>query len=936
MKTGDISIKSQLMAICVILVTIPVIGLGILSYNSAKEAILKNIKESLKAQCLDWFITTRAYYDLVEGNKDAALDKTKDIATSQAKGVQELISKNIGAQVDADTLKEPLLRARRYEKNMLLFSFAMDEFSAYVKEFDLAMAEVSGVLERAKKLGINTEAVDKALSEYDRVMRIVKMRERVTGGVNDKEVELAGSELESQFDNMINQMSSRQMDTQLIDLLASTVVGQNGYIYILDYEGNYILSKNRVRDGENIWYAENQDGKFVFRDVIVIGKSLKEGEIGHSAYNWRDSIEDKENQKVVAIMHIPQKEWIVAVAFYPQDLLAADFEEIKKEQLKDLMARQKIGQSGYLCLIGAQGEKRGRYILSENRTRDGQDALLDKDVQGKLFISEIVESASSLDPGESRIISYLYQGRGSSSPRLKILAYTYFQPWDWMIAAVAYLDEFFKGVNNIRNQIVFVCVLAIVLGSSVAYIFASKMTDTFTQLADKMDSVARGRLDVQMGDIRALETKNEIGQLANAFRQMSANLRETTFSKDYVDNIIENMNDALLVIDKNARIKTVNNATARLLEYDRSEIIKRPISDFFMAGEKDLAIIKKIILQGQGVSNLEIELKDKQGRSIPVSFNGVPFKDQEGKTTSAILAARDVREYKRLLEELSKTGKQLQEQVEKLQKSDKAMLLMVEDLNATSRDLKQAKDKLQEKIIEVERSNKELDDFTYVVSHDLKEPLRGIASFSQFLHDKYKDKLDEQGKHYLDVIQRSVQKMQTLIKDLLELSRIARRRASLEEIDLNRLIDEIREDLTVRLKESNTELKAQKLPTIKFEKVRISQLFTNLITNAIKYNDKPKPMIEIGCKEDSPAEFCLYVRDNGQGIPKEHLDTVFGLFQRLDTDEDKGTGAGLTICKKIVEQHGGRIWVESEVGKGSTFYFTILKKQKQKKSAESV
>lgn len=928
MKIGDISIKKQLMAICIVLVTFPVIILGMMSYNSAKQGILSNIEQALKTKCTDWLITTQAYYDLVEENKRAAKDRTKDIVTSQALGVLELIDKHLQKdETEVVALKEPLLRARKCEKDMLLYSFAMDEFESYVRQFDLAIQDIEKFVEEAGAAGLDTQAAEAALDKYKQEMRVVKLRERVesVGDLADGAVKLASDKLEEEFGNLAVQAASQRLDERLKQMLAATVIGQSGYIYITNYQGEYILSKQRKMDGENVWYAQDNEGRFFIRDVIAKGKALKAGEIDYENYTWKDPAEKAAHDKLVAIIHIPDKEWVAGVTFYPEDLLQANFEEIKKGELKDLMAEQKLGRTGHLCILGAQGENKGRYILSKDRKRDQEDILLAKDAKGTLFIKEIVEDALRLKGKESHTKHFLWRDNPGKPSQKTLLAYAYFEPWDWVIGVRVYLDEFFGDINNIRNQIVFVCGIAIILGSTAAYIFTSKMTRTFTKLAGKMNSVARGNLEVQTEDVEALRNKNEIGQLTGAFKQMTDNLRKTTFSKDYVDNIVGNMNDALLVIDEGGRIKTVNRAATRLLGYDESEILMRPLSNFFTLSAEELKNIEKRILQGETISNLEIGFKDKSGSSIPVSLNGAPFKDAGGKISSAILAARDIREYKALLEELSGARKNLEEKVGKLQKSDKAMLFMVEDLNEISKDLKLARDKLEEKIIEVERSNKELDDFTYVVSHDLKEPLRAIESFSKFLTEKYEAKLDEQGKHYVEVIQRSVNRMQTLIKDLLELSRISRQKKPLEVVDLNQLLKEIREDLALRLEESKADLKVQDLPTVKYERIRISQLFTNLITNAIKYNDKEKPVIEVGCDQSEDEEFRCYVKDNGKGIPGEYHEKVFGLFQRLDADQEKGTGAGLTICKKIAESHGGKIWLESEQGKGSTFYFTIPK-----------
>ncbi len=236
-------------------------------------------------------------------------------------------------------------------------------------------------------------------------------------------------------------------------------------------------------------------------------------------------------------------------------------------------------------------------------------------------------------------------------------------------------------------------------------------------------------------------------------------------------------------------------------------------------------------------------------------------------------------------------------------------------------------DELAQLNIELKRSNNELDAFAYIASHDLKEPLRGIHNYSNFLIEDYGEILNEEGREKLKTLIRLTQRMEDLIDSLLHFSRLGRVDLSMQHTDINGVVQRNLDLLSARIEEMKVEIRIPRpLPTVYCDRVQVGEVFNNLIANAIKYNDKPEKWIEIGYIEAAaPSPAIFYVRDNGIGIREKHFEAIFRIFKRLHgpSKYGGGTGAGLTITKKIVERHGGKIWVESTYGEGSTFYFTL-------------
>jgi signal transduction histidine kinase len=232
----------------------------------------------------------------------------------------------------------------------------------------------------------------------------------------------------------------------------------------------------------------------------------------------------------------------------------------------------------------------------------------------------------------------------------------------------------------------------------------------------------------------------------------------------------------------------------------------------------------------------------------------------------------------------------------------------------------------------LERSNQELDDFAYIASHDLKEPLRGLFNHAAFLLEDYKDRIDKDGLRRLTRLGELCQRMERLINDLMYFSRLGRADLAVQQTDPNSVIIEVGQMMETALNERHARIIVPRaLPQIVCDKTRVAEVFRNLITNAIKYNDKSERLVEIGFLESLNTEDGLernvfYVKDNGVGIDPEFHQDIFRIFKRLQNASDgadTGTGVGLTFVKKIVERHGGRIWLESEPGRGTTFYFNL-------------
>ena len=413
-----------------------------------------------------------------------------------------------------------------------------------------------------------------------------------------------------------------------------------------------------------------------------------------------------------------------------------------------------------------------------------------------------------------------------------------------------------------------------------------------------------------------VESKDELGQLADSFNLMVENLERTTVSKEYLDNIIRNMSDSLIVADPEAKIKTVNKATCELLGCEREGLIGKPIGTILAAGETHLKGTKldKLIKEGE-LRNYETDLEAEDGRKIPVLFSSSVMKDEDGRAICIVCTAKDITERKRMEEEI-------QEKNEQLGASN-------EELQAQGEELIAQQHELLEKTREVEAASQAKSEFLANMSHELRTPLNVIIGLSQLMLDKMPGEVNEEQKQCLTDILNGGEHLLGLINDILDLSKIesGKLKLQLKVVNPSDVIEPLARTMIpiVSLRKQSLDIEIEKgLPPVHADEAKIKQVLFNLLSNATRFTpDGGKLKIEAVRKNG----WCqVSVVDNGIGIKKGDQERIFEPFHQLDnplTKEKSGSGLGLALAKQIVERHGGKLWVEGEYGKGSRFSFTI-------------
>ena len=353
-------------------------------------------------------------------------------------------------------------------------------------------------------------------------------------------------------------------------------------------------------------------------------------------------------------------------------------------------------------------------------------------------------------------------------------------------------------------------------------------------------------------------------------------LRHAERANQLLSSIVDSSDDAIISKDLNSTITSWNKSAERLFGYTEDEAVGQPITILIPHNRLDeepqiLARIKN----GERVDHFETVRRRKDGTLVEISLTISPVKDHKGTIVGASKIARDITERKKADED-------------------------------------------------IRRANRDLEQFAFSASHDLQEPLRTVNIYSELLAKRYSDKLDGEALEYLGYLRSGATRMEALVRDLIAFTRVSKIDILPETADANEALSNALEALKGAIEENGAHVIAEPLPSVSMHGPHLQQVFQNLVGNAIKYrNPEHPPVVHIGAERQNGWPV-FSVSDNGIGIDPQYKEIIFGLFKRLHTnDEYSGTGMGLAICQRIVDQYRGRIWVRSEAGKGSVFQFTV-------------
>jgi PAS domain S-box-containing protein len=493
--------------------------------------------------------------------------------------------------------------------------------------------------------------------------------------------------------------------------------------------------------------------------------------------------------------------------------------------------------------------------------------ILDPAVLQRGVHTEDIESCLQQKSGVSEVLDY------RNIPA--IVVYRWLPARDLCLVVKLDQTEAYAPARAFGATIAVGSLVALLVAAVLAVGLARSVTQPILSLQSGAARFGRGELEARLPET----SRDELGELAREFNKMAGALAEQqTHLRRRAEQFFNLTLDLLCVISLDGRLIDINPAWQQMLGYKPEDLRGRPLMEIIHPDDRAAVQAALPRLNGDFAnSRFEARCRHRDGDDHWLAWALVLSPPDQ----SVYAAARDV----------------------------------------TDRRL--AEDRLRQQTEELERSNRELEQFAYVASHDLQEPLRIVSSYVQLLARRYEGRLDEDADEFIGYAVEGANRMKSLINDLLAYSRVGTRGREFAPVSMQEILERTLHNLQLAIQDSAATITHDDLPVVLADNVQMTQLLQNLIANAIKFRGPNPPRVHIGVRREE-QHWVFFVRDHGIGIDPQYAERIFVIFQRLhNRDEYPGTGIGLAICRKIVERHGGQIWVESQPGKGATFYFRL-------------
>jgi PAS domain S-box-containing protein len=538
------------------------------------------------------------------------------------------------------------------------------------------------------------------------------------------------------------------------------------------------------------------------------------------------------------------------------------------------MSAIEVGKLGYIFAVDAQGA----IALHPDR------ALIGSDVSKQAWFREMKQ-------GQGRFVYITQAGRN-------LARHDYFEPWQWFIVATDPEAEVYGVADRMRPYVIWLGIVCSIVLATALMLLARRLTQPLRSLTDGADRIGKGDLETRI----SIRSRDEFGHLAEVFNRMAAHLQETLTTlqrrEEHFRAIIENASDIVAILDADGVFLYASPSIERILGYGPQNLIGKNALEFLHpADRRNIAeYFKQPVESVIPATPTEFRFRHNSGSWCTLEGTSENLLDHPA-VKGFVINVRDISKRKQAEAGLQNSHQELERRV-------------------------------QDRTVQLKATNKELKDFAYVVSHDLKAPLRAISHLTHWISKDYSEVLDQKGKDMMGLVIKRVQRMDGLIDGVLRYSRIGVVSEEEERLDLNLIVRVVIDNLAPP---DNIKITIEnKLPIVLSDSVRMGQVFENIVGNAVKFMDKREGIVRVGCR-DAGTHWQFSVSDNGPGIARQYQDKIFQIFQTLTPrDEHESTGIGLTLVKKIIELYGGSIWVVSEVGNGSNFFFTLPKERKRR------